>query len=282
MYRGVAMKCGIITIAIGKKYRTQAKYLAYSCILHAPSTLRAVITDVPAALASYYDFCIPYKSAYGDPFTTKTRLHLYTPFDKTLYIDADSLVMQDIGSFWDSLESRPFAYSGDLITSGEWYFDIAGIIRKLGLSALPKFNSGMFLFDKSETAKNIFETAYDYLTHQKDRDLGVDFFRGKMLPDEPFLSIALAKNAVEPFEDNGRFSRTLIGAENIRLDSIRGIAFFRKHGVPVFPLIVHFCSTFGQFLFIREKLRLFFYFNPPVYSLFVAICTGVRKLVKKK
>jgi hypothetical protein len=272
---------GLITIAIGKKYVRQARHLAYSAILHSPHVLRAVVTDRPELLEDFYDMAIPYNPDYGDPFATKTRLYLYSPFEKTLYIDADSLVMHNFDSYWECLNEHSFVYEGTLLNEGEWYVAIAETIRQLSLPWMPKFNSGMFLFRKDEKAKAVFDTAYDYLTRQKEKDLSVDFFRGTMLPDEPFLSIALAKHGVKPMDDYGRFSRTLIGAENIHVNVVKGFAFFIKNGKAVSPLIVHFCGRFGRFLLFRESLKLYFYFTPPVSTLIMNILSAFRKLLKK-
>ncbi|MDR0556870.1 MAG: hypothetical protein LBG43_03225 [Treponema sp.] len=269
---------GVISIAVGKKYISQAKYLALSAILNAPHIMRAVVTDKPEALAEYYDIVIPYNAEYGDPFATKTRLHLYTPFEKTLYIDADSLIINNIDSYWEYLEDNSFVYNGSLLTEGEWYFNIKKTIRQIDIKWLPKFNSGMFLFKKSAVAKQIFDTAYDYLIHQNERGMSVDFFRGKMLPDEPFLAIALAKNNIAPVEDYRRFSRTLIDAGKIRLDVIKRFASFYKGGKFVFPLVVHFCGNFGNLFFLREKIKLFLYFNSPINRLSSSVFISIRKL----
>jgi hypothetical protein len=270
---------GLITIAIGKKYALQAKYLAYSCMLHAPNIIRAVITDVPDILNSYYDIVIPYNTEDGNPFTIKLKLPLYTPFEKTLYIDADSLVLHPIDMYWDFLADHDFAYQGEIFSEGFWYLDIKKTIEQIHVPWLPKFNSGMFLFKKTETSQRIFAMACDYSENSGAFD--IPFFREKMLPDEPFLAMALAKNNIEPVEEYGRFSRTLIGAENIHINSIRGIACFVKNGTPVSPLIVHFCGRFGRFLFFREKLRLFFYFNHLINCILSSFFLFIRKTLKK-
>jgi hypothetical protein len=272
--------CGLITIAVGRKYISQAKYLAYSCMLHAPHIIRAVITDQPDLLSPYYDIRLPLKKEYGNPFEVKTRLPLYTPFEKTLYVDTDSLVIHNIDSYWKTLEEQSFVYEGKMITEGEWYLDIGKLIQQTAVPWIPKFNSGMFLFKKDEKVSAIFDTAYDYLVHQKERNLGVAFFRKEMLPDEPFLAIALAKYREKPVEDHGRFSRTLIGAVNIHINVVKGVAFFIKNNRMVFPLIVHFCGRFGRFLFFGESVKLFFYFNPPLTMVSTAILSLLRKMWK--
>jgi CTP:phosphocholine cytidylyltransferase-like protein len=280
-YKTVKNNKGLITIAIGKKYARQAKYLAYSAIVHSPQVLRAVVTDRPELLEDFYDIIIPYNPDYGDPFAAKTRLYLYSPFEKTLYIDADSLVMHNFDSYWESLDEHSFVYEGTLLDEGEWYFDIGKTIQQLSLPWMPKFNSGMFLFRKDEEAKAIFDTAYDYLENQKERNLGIEFFRGAMLPDEPFFAIALAKHGVKPVEDHERFSRTLIGARNIHVNVVKGFAFFIKNERAVTPLIVHFCGRFGRFLLFWQSLRLYCYFAPPVSTLLMNILSMIRKAFKK-
>jgi hypothetical protein len=270
---------GLITIAVGKKYAREAKYLAYSCMLHAPNIIRAVITDVPDILKNYYDIIIPYNPEYGNPFTIKLKLHLYTPFEKTLFIDADSLVLHPLDMYWDLLIGRAFAYEGKAFSKGFWYFDIEKIIKQIDVPGIPKFNSGMFLFEKNEFSRRIFTAAYDYLENNGAFD--ISFFRGNMLPDEPFLAMALAKHSVEPVEEYGRFSRTLIGAEKIRINVMRGIGFFVKNNKPVFPLVVHFCGRLGKLFFLREKIRLCFYFNNSLISMLVSFLTCIRKKVKK-
>jgi hypothetical protein len=121
----------------------------------------------------------------------------------------------------------------------------------------------MFVFDNSEKTNSIFNTAFDYMRNNKV--LNVPFFRAEMLPDEPFFAIALAIYNEKPFEDHERFSRALMNADDIHIDVIKGIAHFHSitHGNYVHPLVVHFCGRFGRFLFWREKIKLFFYFQIP-------------------
>jgi hypothetical protein len=102
-----------------------------------------------------------------------------------------------------------------------------------------------------------------------------------MFPDEPFLAIALAQHGIQPVDDHGRFSKSLISAHNIHVNVIKGFAVFIKNGRTVFPLIVHFCGRFGRFLLFWESLKLYFYFNSPVSILVMNILSIARKLLKK-
>ncbi len=274
-------KRGIITIAVGKKYVNQAKYLARSCMLNSPHTIRAAITDLPDLLSDYYDIIIPW-NCDEDPFSIKTRLYEFSPFNNTLFLDADSLVFNSVDPYFKFLESNHYVYHGNKTNDGQWYFDIKKTCQTINTSWIPIINSGMFLFDKSETAKNIFDTAYYYFTNHKKEGIDIPFFRGTYYPDEPSIAISLAINKIEPVDDFGRFSRTLIDATSININVIKRIARFIKDGKFVYPHVVHFCGTFGRQFYFIEKLRMFFYFVSIFPGLYGNLLVFLRKLFKKK
>jgi len=246
---------GILTIAIGKKYANQAKYLAHSCMINSPHTIRAVVTDSPDHLQNYFDIIIPFNNEC-DPFSIKTRLYELSPFEYTLFLDADSLVFHPVDDFWKHLEENPYVYEGTKLTSGNWYFDINEICKLLMLHWIPQFNTGQILFNKCEETKQVFDTANYYFFNHKKEGIEMPFFRGKNYSDEPFLAIALAKQGIEPINDYGRFSRTLIKAKCIRLNVKKRFARFVKNDRMVHPLVVHFCGRRNMLYYMIEKLRL--------------------------
>jgi len=246
---------GIITIAIGKKYIKQSKYLARSCILNANNTKRAVVTDSPDSLKSFYDIVIPWDNKV-DPFSLKTRIYEFSPFEYSLFIDADSLVYDSIDEYWSYLNENSYVYEGKLLKEGNWYFNIKEICRIINVEWIPKFNSGMILFKKCDEAKQIFDTAYYYFLNHKKEEIDIPFFRGTNYPDEPFFAIALSKNKKEPINDYGKFSRTLIKARNIHLNIMKRKTGFIKNETLIHPIIVHFCGRRGGFYYFFEKLRL--------------------------
>lgn len=275
------MQRGLITVAIGKKYVTQAKYLALSCMINSSSTLRAVITDFPDLLSSYYDIVINWEKD-DDPFSIKTRLYDLTPFDETLFLDADSLVFNLLDSFFLHLQNKNFVYFGDKLNSGIWYFNIKEICKKIQAQWLPQLNSGMFLFNKSEISKDIFSKAFYYFTHHKDEGINIPFFRNNFYPDEPFFSISLALNGIEPLYDFGRFSRSLIDASDIHLNITKRIAFFNKDNLTVHPQVVHFCGKFGNILYVSQRIKLFFYFLNPLQRFICKVLLSINNLFHKQ
>ena len=254
------MHKGILTVAIGKKYVDQARFLSYSCMLNSAHTLRAVITDSPESLSRFYDIIIPYNKN-DDPFSLKTRLYELTPFDQTLFLDADSLIFHPIEYFWSFLDDQSYVYEGRKITSGEWYFDIGKTCKLIGTEWIPLFNSGMILFSKCDKTKEFFKTAYYYFANHKSEGISIPFFRGQNYPDEPMLAMALAKHNMEPINDYGRFSHTLIKAKKIHLNIIKKVANFYKDEKTMYPLVVHFCGRRGNLYYLREKIRLWLHFH---------------------
>jgi hypothetical protein len=269
---------GIITVAIGKKYARQAKYLAFSCMLHCPQIKRAVITDCGEYLKPFFDIIIDYDKEHGSPFEIKTRLNLYSPFSKTLYLDADSLVINNIDYYFDYLDNAPFLYYGILRHDGNWYYDIEKVKKEFSVGFIPEFNSGMLLFTKS--SEEIFKTAQEFMRNAEK--LNVGFFRKNMYPDEPFFALAFAKMDIKPFDDYGRFSRTLIGASNISINVTRGYAKFKKYGAFVFPSVVHFCGKLGSRFYFIEKARLFFHTPSLCYRIFSNFIVFLRNVFKGK
>lgn len=277
------MDKGILTLAIGRKYNKQAKYLAYSCILHSPWLPRAIITDDCEYFSRLYDITIQYTEDMGDPFSVKLKLHRYSPFGETLFLDADTLVYTDLRFMWDYFGNQSVVYNGSCEKKGNWYFkEISDILIKYNIPWVGKLNSGVFLFKKDVQAVTAFDYAIDL--HKNHNDGEVPFFRKKMLPDEPFLAIAFGKyNQLPKEQDYGRLGRSLIHAKVIKLDITKGISSLIKRGSLVFPAVVHFTGTAASghtdFYYSAEKIRLLFlYKNIPgslIFSIIIRMSGAV-------
>jgi len=258
---------GILTLAIGKKFHVQAKYLAYSCILHSPSLPRAIITDNCEYFKELYDVTIEYTADMGDPFNAKLKLHHYSPFLKTLFLDADTLVYRDLHFLWDFFGEQSIVYQGTCGKEGNWYFkEIADVLKYYNVPWIGKLNSGVFLFKKDEVGINVMNYAVELRENHEDvskplpMEVTLPKWRGKMLPDEPFLAIAFGKYGQMPTNDFGRMGRSLIEIKNVKLDITKGISRYIKDGNAVFPAVVHFVGGKKTYYF-EEKMKLLFYYK---------------------
>lgn len=259
------MSQGIITFAFGnhRKYHDLAKNLALTLIATNPEVKRCIITDsTDSALLSLYDDVIDYNSSYGNSVEQKVYLDLYTPYERTLFIDSDSLVVEDIGYIFDkfSLSDKPFSAMGDtyLTLSDEHpLFSVSKLISILHVERIPCFNGGVYYIDKNKEYKEFFKFSRS-LIHRDD--LFPNKFRGQGIADEAIYSASMAVNdyPVINFEDKGMFTTiNIVGKVNVT-DS-GSVSFYKKNFVTQkvelkTPSIVHFPGNESDKLYYYKIL----------------------------
>jgi hypothetical protein len=254
---------GIITIALGAEvYIRMAKDLALSARRHCPAERRAVITDSrDPELLGLFDLALPVDRSLGDPLFQKLWLEKYTPFDETLFIDCDSLLVGDLDAVWRACEGRECGFVGEEQTTGSWYgADIAEVCRACDLPWLATLNSGMIFFRTGEKASRVFAFARDAMTRYEA--LGFQPFRDTRT-DEVGFALAFSHFGVHPLDDSdGRTMRTPIGIEgSMKIDVLRGYCRFIKRGLAVAPTIVHFATWQFHPIYYRERAKLRLYFG---------------------
>lgn len=187
---------GFITIAFGRYYWLLAENLILSYRLNVPKDNQlpfCIITDKENDKVSEFDkVIISTPSEKG--FMNKLRLAELTPYQKTIFIDADSLVYKDISFWFDKYEENGSAFSSFGRNIGEEnvheinniLFDISKAKKEWDyLAYIPFFNAATYYLDKStgggdicETAKRLYYSGVDY---------GYPFFG-----DETYISLAMA------------------------------------------------------------------------------------------
>jgi hypothetical protein len=249
---------GVLTLAHGsQRFINMAKLLGESLRWHAPHLRRAVVTDSHRDLADVYDLCIPVDLSFGKGLLQKLHLDLYTPFDETLFVDSDCLVVGPIDPLWPLFSAVPVGVVGGPIRDEYWFGDVAVIRERLGVvEPVPHFNGGLIYLDSSPEARAVFGTARDLMSRYGE--LGFAPLRGGRPNDEPVLAFALALHGIGGVDDGGHSMRTPIGIRGpLRLDVLRGGSRFNKQGVVVEPTIVHFCGWRARgFHYRRERLKL--------------------------
>jgi hypothetical protein len=156
------------------------------------------------ALCDYID-----KDGSFQPGLAKISLYKYTPYDNTLYIDADSLCLQDARPVIEHCKSKGgFIYS-NVIGSGGYKDDIMYNVWGKNEFQYPYFdipldhtlntiNSSWLFIKKSDEAKNFFTELRTYW----DKGFGLENLRNKWgngtYPDELFFNGVMAKNKIDP------------------------------------------------------------------------------------
>jgi hypothetical protein len=189
----------------------------------------------------------------------KLYLDHYTPFSQTLFIDSDSFVIRDVREVFDAFSGRPFCIAGEQVLrigDPDWFMDTAAVLNRFGLTQVPKFNGGVYWFDRSASSEAIFQAARSLLADYKA--LGFMDFRSDGPGDEPLYAVAMAIHGLEGYDDGGRVMRTPIGMQGkLHLNVFRGICQFYKDGAIVSPAILHYCQPWDAHpAILHEATRL--------------------------
>ena len=159
---------GVITLAYGPpRFVEQARSLAHSLQLHAPHLPRTLVTDShdPSILKLFTEV-IPYRPEFGSGVRQKIFLDHYSPYEETLFIDSDCLVLGKLDSFWTAFAGQSFGVPGyRYLKRGEEdpYLDVDHALDTLNVSTLPKFNGGTYYFTRSARTTEFFNTARNLL-----------------------------------------------------------------------------------------------------------------------
>ena len=158
--------------------------------------------NIPEKYKKYFDILIKKNKEDNEIYgtTNKILLFKYSPFERTMYIDSDCLmVKKDISIIWKKLRRYNFTVMGHKViagTCGCWNLNIKEVIKKLHLSYMIHFNGGVIYFDKSELSLNVFKKIKEYYKNAIDV-LGCRF-RGTY-NDEPFICVAMGYFCLKPF-----------------------------------------------------------------------------------
>lgn len=255
---------GILTMAFGsERYIKMAKTLALSLRLTNPDIPRAIVTDSKyfPEFEQLYDQLIPINPELGSGLSQKLHLFHYSPYNNTLFIDSDCIVIRNIQHVFALFSNTSFSNTGEIIQSGEWSMDVTSTLKKMGLNSLSKWNGGTYFFKKDELAKSIFEDAIKIRDNY--HELGIEAFARGGINEEPVLSLAAALHGVFAVNDENKTAMfTPLNMEGkFHIDSLSGECRFKKNGKWVSPSIVHFCGSIADhFHYKREsfKIRLVF------------------------
>lgn len=246
---------GIVTIASGpKKYKEWATALGRSLARHYPRGNYHLITDTPNDATSSYFTSISQLDAGMSGLAAKLRLDLYSPFEETLFVDADSIVLRPLDFVFDRFEENSFVLLGDVRTNGNWYGDVQRLLKRIDCEWLPKFNSGLIYFRKNELSSRVFKLAREAAEQYDELGLADPYGR---VADEPCFAIAMARCGIRPLGDDGTIMRTPIGSVGpILCDPITGHCRINSHDGIVNPAVVHFVSLTGHRSYAACRFKL--------------------------
>lgn len=157
------MSKGFVMMAIGDDYVAQACLCAMSIKQSGNMYPVSIITNnkVPSLYQTLFDKIIeiPWTNKDTDRFATTDRWKIYhaSPYEETIVLDTDILVLQSLNDFWKELNnydlyfvSNAYTYRHDLITSN--YYRKAFTENKL-----PNLYSAVHYFKKGDTSHEFYK-----------------------------------------------------------------------------------------------------------------------------
>jgi hypothetical protein len=280
---------GILTYAFGEeRYLDYAVNLALSLRLHMPDLKRAIVTDREnAEILAAFDLIIPFNAEFGWGVAHKTYMDRYSPFDETLFIDADCLVSRPFPEELQAIRQFDFTPAVEEVLTPQdsniFFHDLGETMRRLKLEEIPKFNGGVYFFrNGSEKTQQMFSEARK-LT-DRCHELGLRGFRKTGPNDESVFSLALSRSGFHTFyRDQGRLMRTPLGMHGpLAIDVMGGGTRFVKLGILVQPAICHFCGGFVNWVEYRgEALKLRTHFQISEASALDRWSIGCRLVVMR-
>jgi hypothetical protein len=266
------MSEGLMTIAFGsQRYIRMAQALARSYRRHNSKRPFAVVTDEANldVMGEHFDEVIPVRPEYGSGVVQKLSADRYSPFDRTLFVDSDCLFYKHPDRIWEIYTGKPFRMRGWRYLTGstdyeeqhryDWVKDTTSFLRINNITRLPHFNSGVFYFERSDTAVKVFTIARSL--YERRDSLGFVEFKNAPIADEPAFAVAMELSGVAMDDwDNQNGMETAIGMHNaFSINVLAGQARYLKNGVEVDPVLIHFnVGAQDDAIYWREIHRLKF------------------------
>jgi hypothetical protein len=193
---------GVITICTKKEmYYHWAEILFKSILLHTNIEFSLVYDNEEWFKKYNLDKLVKYpiyKTDIKNPYLFKYELINYSPFDNTIFLDADTIIFKDITELF---AEQPISICAEW--NGEYKFNIFSfiknpeeIVQKFKLTKLYSAYSGYFRFKKTEFFINLFKD----ILKQDDYDKSLVYRYGRdIMPDEYYLDLIISKYIFKRF-----------------------------------------------------------------------------------
>jgi len=148
-----------------KKYTKCAYALALSIKKHIPEANVSIVTDndLPSKYKIVFNdiISVPWRdftNTSSTTYKTEDRWKLYhcSPYDETIILDADMLVLSDVSHWWDQLRKYELFFTSSVrdyrnkVVTGRFYR------KTFDSNQLPDFYSGLMYFKKTDFSRNFF------------------------------------------------------------------------------------------------------------------------------
>lgn len=238
--KGVERRRGFVTIATGdQKYYQMALNLLRSYRVNGGCELPfALICDRDCSIAREFDEMVLISNPCNS-YLDKLYLNRYAPYEETIFIDADILILNNIEILWEDFAPMDdfCCYGRELpLESREgWFYykDMGELQDRIphGIS----MHGGVYYLRKTKRCDEIFDIALEITKHYHE----YKFYYFKDPADEPILALAMVLASCKPCPMNERIAVLPAYEGRLRISAGGELMLGDK---PCDSLMLHFAS----------------------------------------
>lgn len=191
-------KKGYVTVATGneKYYKMAADlYLSYK-VRGKGKCPFAIICDRENEYTKVFDDVILVQEYTRS--TVDKLLMKYSPYDETIFMDTDILVLDDIDNLWEVFKDEDdvsvFGNTLPLDSQNGWFTYEGSGKYKSQIKYLISMNGGIYYFRKGEKADRVIQQAFDLIEDYSS----IDFKYFSQPQDEPLMAMSMVLNECKP------------------------------------------------------------------------------------
>ncbi len=236
---------GFITVASGEAYLEMAEHLIMSYRLYSNCSLPFyVITDAEGGkrLNKLFDGILV--SDLSKSFMDKMLFFTDSPFDESIFIDADSSITGDMNYLFDVFEKNNSDLSAIAgikdISAGK-----KGI--QFGTEAIeafnikhdfPNFNGGIYYYKKSDKSNEIIQFMLHELV-EKYWEYGLGSNGSTRMEDEPLVVVAMLKYGLNPVPQTSNIMYLVHEGDGVVWNMEAETCSYKYYDQDVHPTIIH-------------------------------------------
>ncbi|HUF74649.1 MAG TPA: hypothetical protein VMM35_00155 [Longimicrobiales bacterium] len=201
---------GYLTMAVGKShYLEMAVDMALSLRAHTshPISLaadQALAAEAETRYPSVFDSVVLLERRFLAGRALKYGTAAATPYEETIFVDADCIVLASLDCLWGVLESTDMAMVGVQLgidqDQNHHGFSTRDLMQRFGLERYLKTNSGLFCFRRESTLAVMEECLECYL-HEARPQLRWSILTGAWLGDEIAFGIVGGRRGIDTLAD---------------------------------------------------------------------------------
>ena len=265
---------GFLTLATPRDY-LKAIGLALSLRVSNPNVPIAVACSptLRDRIGRYFDYVIDEKPELRG-FVHKVHIDDYSPFQETMFFDADVLVFKPVRPYVDAWGAGPYHACGgySAVDTSSFGLSRPDVLKKIGKHRLVVIDGAGHAFYRKPDCAKVFDMARKITSDYES------YAGGAKYADEDVVNITLTVLDIPPVAYGDFWSRHLSArAGTMQMDAAAGRCRFidRDSGQPFEPCMMHFAGKEGPVAHAWQLFKLFKKFGVPTQGLLKQVIADV-------